>query len=150
MCRPASRRHGMCRSIPVYRHKNTVFSSSEVTRRRGGGDVAKASLHLWRSAKTSKATDVSDLQRRTQRRSRAAASPLHIGSGLSREGGAESERIKVLPLSLSSSFSLAASSSLAVARLIPPSSGQRVKINYYRPVSSNNRVKTAPYHPIQG
>ncbi|RWW30633.1 hypothetical protein GW17_00004781 [Ensete ventricosum] len=63
------------------------------------------------------------------RRSRAVASSLPHRSGSLREGGVELGRVEVLlilPLlqvpSLSSSFSLDASFSLAVARLIPPDS----------------------------
>ncbi|RWW04492.1 hypothetical protein GW17_00032278, partial [Ensete ventricosum] len=62
-------------------------------------------------------------QRPRKKPSRRLAFPTRLGS--SREGRAESGCVKVLPLSLSSSFSLVASSSLATARLISLSSAQR-------------------------
>ncbi|RZS24295.1 hypothetical protein BHM03_00057346, partial [Ensete ventricosum] len=98
------------------RHRLLLFSLSEVTRRRGGGDVAEASPHLQHSTREGS-----------------------VGSGSSRGGRAGSGR-EVLPLLLPLSLSLFFS--LTAARLILPDKAVTVKIDRYRPVSGGNGAET--------
>ncbi|RZS09081.1 hypothetical protein BHM03_00040146 [Ensete ventricosum] len=107
-----------------------VFSSSTTF-----DEDVKGRRRLQHSTKTSKAVDVYGLRRR-MRGKRLSHDLLPPISGSSREGRARSGRVEVLPIlplilpllrapSLSSSFSLDASSSLTTAKLITHGSGRR-------------------------